>query len=87
MTNANRREVCCIPDCDEDVKYFHLQVCSACYSGLARWRGRPIGEKRRRLEINHRLVSRMSFVMDNPKHHPRMREEIQKEAARKRKER
>lgn len=75
---------CCIPDCDEDVQYTHLQVCSACYSGLARWRGRPAAEKKRRLEINHRLVSRMSFVMDNPKHHPRKREDILKEAARKR---
>jgi hypothetical protein len=30
-----------------------------------------MAEKRRRLEINHRLVSRMGFVMDNPKHHPK----------------
>ena len=66
-----RKETCCIPECDDDVKYVHLQVCSACYSGLARWRGRSIAEKRHRLAINHRLVSRMGFVMDNPKHHPK----------------
>jgi hypothetical protein len=77
-------EICTIPDCDEPVKYFHLQVCSACYSGLARWRGRSVAEKRRRLAINHRLVSRMSFVMENPKHHPQKREDIKKAAARKR---
>lgn len=71
MPTNGKRDICCIPDCDEEVKYVHLQVCSACYSGLARWRGRPIAEKRRRLEINHRLVSRMGFVMDNPRHHPK----------------
>lgn len=60
---------CIIPDCDEDVRYFHLSVCSACYSGLTRWRGRSLTEKKRRLDINHRLVSRMDFILDNPRHH------------------
>ena len=64
---------CVIPDCDDEVKYHHLQVCSACYSGLTRWRGRSITEKRHRMAINHRLVSRMSFIMDNPKHHAKKR--------------
>jgi hypothetical protein len=61
--------ICCIPDCDEEVRYYHLRVCAACYSGLTRWRGRSLTEKKRRLHINHRLVSRMGFIMDNPKHH------------------
>lgn len=60
---------CIIPECEEDVRYHHLKVCAACYSGLTRWRGRSIVEKRHRLAINHRLVSRMDFIMDNPKHH------------------
>ena len=68
---ADRKEICCIPDCDKEVRYVHLQVCAACYSGLARWRGRPLGEKRQRLEINRRLVSRMDFIIGNPKHHPK----------------
>lgn len=37
---AARSGICIIPDCDEQVSYTHLQVCSACYSGLTRWRGR-----------------------------------------------
>jgi hypothetical protein len=61
--------ICCIPDCDEDVRYHHLQVCAACYSGLTRWHGRSVTEKRHRLQINHRLVSRMDFIMENPRHH------------------
>ncbi len=65
------RDICCIPECEEDVKYIHLQVCSACYSGLALWRGRTPAQKKRRMEINRRLVSRMGFIMDNPKHHPK----------------
>jgi hypothetical protein len=73
---ANGKDICCIPECDEEVKYVHLQVCSACYSGLALWRGRPIAQKRRRMEINKRLVSRMDFIMDNPKHHPVRRDDL-----------
>ena len=68
---SNRNSACVIPDCEEDVRYIHLQVCAACYSGLARWRGRSIVEKRHRMDINRRLVSRMDFIMDNPKHHPK----------------
>lgn len=65
------KEICQIPECNSEVRYVHLQVCAACYSGLARWRGRPAAEKRHRLEINNRLVSRMEFILDNPRHHPK----------------
>lgn len=68
---ANRYSACIIPDCEEDVRYIHLQVCSACYSGLARWRGRSSVEKRHRMGINRRLVSRMDFIIGHPKHHPK----------------
>ena len=71
--------ICCIPDCDEPVRYYHLQVCAACYSGLARWRGRNPAQKRKHFKRCERLVSRMGFVMDNPRHHPRTREEIHAE--------
>ena len=64
-------DICCIPECEDDVKYVHLGVCSACYSGLSLWRGRPMAQKRRRMEINVRLVSRMDFIMGHPKHHPK----------------
>ena len=60
---------CIIPECDEEVRYYHLKVCAACYSGLTRWRGRSLTEKRHRMDINRRLVSRMDFILDNPKHH------------------
>ena len=39
--------ICTIPDCDQEVKYYHLEVCAACYSGLARWRGRSSARKRK----------------------------------------
>jgi hypothetical protein len=74
---------CIIPDCDEEVRYYHLNVCAACYSGLTRWRGRSVTEKRHRLQINHRLVSRMDFIMDHPKHHARYAKDL-KRASRKR---
>ncbi len=70
---AKAKTTCIIPDCKEDVRYIHLQVCAACYSGLARWRGRSIVEKRHRMDINRRLVSRMDFIMEHPKHHPARR--------------
>lgn len=66
---ATRNTTCIIPDCEEDVRYIHLEVCAACYSGLTRWRGRSIVEKRHRMGINRRLVSRMDFIMEHPKHH------------------
>ncbi len=70
--------ICIIPDCDEDVKYIHLQVCTACYSGLTRWRGRSIVEKRHRMGINKRLVSRMDFIMGHPKHHARYAKDLKR---------
>lgn len=66
---TNRRGVCIIPECDEPVRYFHLQTCAACYAGLSTWRGRSKADKEFRLARNVRLVSRMDFIMDNPKHH------------------
>lgn len=80
---ATKSGICVIPDCEENVQYKHLGVCSACYSGLTRWRGRGRAEKQRRLEINHRLVSRMEFIMKNPKHHPRYQKDITAAARRK----
>lgn len=67
----NGKEICCIPDCDQPVQYVHLQVCSACYSGLARWRGRPAAAKRLQMARYVRLQSRMDFIMENPRHHPK----------------
>ncbi len=62
---------CIIPDCDEDVRYIHLQVCAACYSGLAHWRSRSRADKNFRLGRIQRLHSRMEFMIDNPRHHPK----------------
>ena len=76
--------ICTIPDCDQEVKYYHLEVCAACYSGLARWRGRSSARKRKHFKRCERLVSRMGFVMDNPHHHPRTREQVQAEAVKNR---
>ena len=73
---ANRRDICSIPECDETVRYIHLGVCAACYSGLARWRGRPIGAKRLMMGRYKRLESRMDFIMENPKHHPVRRDDL-----------
>lgn len=72
----NGKEICCIPDCDEPVRYQHLQVCSACYSGLARWRGRPAALKRQMMQRYVRLQSRMEFITENPKHHPVRRDDL-----------
>ena len=69
-------DICCIPDCDQEVRYVHLQVCSACYSGLALWRGRPLSAKRKRMAQYDRLKSRMDFMMENPKHHPARRDDL-----------
>ena len=68
---AEKPDICIIPDCEEPVKYRHLQVCGACYSGLALWRGRPIAAKRKRMAQYVRMQSRMDFMMENPKHHPK----------------
>lgn len=62
---------CRIPDCDDEVVYIHLEVCSACYSGLAYWRGRSRHDKEKRQEKIKRLNSRMSFMIDNPRVHPK----------------
>lgn len=67
---ADHPGICIIPDCYEDVRYKHLEVCAACYSGLARWRGRTPAQKRRHFERCERLVSRMDFVIEHPRHHP-----------------
>ena len=62
---------CLIDNCRNDVRYYHLGVCSACYSGLAHWRGRSVADKRWRLELIDRLQSRMEFMIDNPRHTPK----------------
>lgn len=69
---------CTIPGCEEDVKYHHLQVCSACYSGLSNWRGRNKRDKEHRLYLNKRLATRMEFILDHPKHAPRYQRDIHK---------
>ena len=79
----NGKEICCIPDCDQEVRYVHLQVCSACYSGLARWRGRPLAAKRLQMDRYKRLESRMDFIMENPKHHPVRRDDLDRSRKRK----
>lgn len=69
-------DICIIPDCDEEVRYKHLSVCAACYSGLSLWRGRPPSAKRKRMAQYVRLQSRMEFMMENPKHHPVRRDDL-----------
>lgn len=68
---ADQVEMCIIPNCDQPVRYYHLHVCAACYSGCARWRGRKVGEKRHNLSRCNRLVSRMEFILEHPRHHPK----------------
>ncbi len=70
---ATPAEICIIPDCEQEVRYFHLHVCAACYSGLGRWRGRSAAQKRHNLGRCNRLVSRMEFIMGHPRHHPKRR--------------
>ena len=67
-------KLCRIPDCESEVRYHHLGVCSACYSGLAYWRGRSRRSKQRRVKQIKRLESRMEFMIDNPKVHPKRKE-------------
>lgn len=62
---------CKIPNCENEIVYFHLRVCSACYSGLAYWRGRSKRDKEKRLEQIARLNGRMLHMIDNPSDHPR----------------
>lgn len=62
---------CIIPECNDDVHYIHLQVCKACYSGLANWRGRSRHDKEFRLQRCKRLVERMDFILDHPRHAPK----------------
>ena len=62
---------CKIPNCDNDVVYHHLRVCSACYSGLAYWRGRSLHDKEKRLTQIKRLNGRMRHMIDNPKDAPK----------------
>ena len=64
---------CIIPECEEEVRYIHLQVCAACYAGLSSWRGRNKQDKEHRLYLNKRLAARMDFILDNPKHAPKRR--------------
>ena len=44
-------------------------------------------EKRHRMGINRRLVSRMDFIMENPKHHPRYQKDIERDAAKRKRKR
>jgi len=53
------------------MKYHRLGVCATCYGGLAYWRGRSIAHKRYRMEQIKRLKSRMDFMIDNPRVHPK----------------
>ena len=63
--------ICIIPDCEDRIHYVHLQVCKACYAGLSTWRGRSTTDKRFRLSRIQRLRSRMDFILENPRHHPK----------------
>lgn len=57
---------CKIPNCDSEVVYHHLKVCSACYAGLAYWRGRSNRDKEHRRKLTKRLTSRMEHMIDYP---------------------
>jgi hypothetical protein len=70
---AAQVEICIVDNCEEPVRYYHLHVCSACYSGCTRWRGRKIGEKRKNLGRCNRLVSRMEFILEHPRHHAKQK--------------
>lgn len=63
---------CRIGDCWNEVHYKHLQVCKACYSGLATWRGRDPADKEQRLKQIERLKTRMEFILGNPDVHPKV---------------
>lgn len=67
------RKRCIIDNCTNDVRYYHLEVCAACYAGLSHWRGRSAADKRWRLGLIERLHSRMEFMIDNPRHAPERR--------------
>ncbi len=67
---------CIIENCTNDVRYHHLQVCAACYSGLSHWRGRSVADKRWRLGLIDRLQSRMEFMIDNPRHAPKRKRRV-----------
>ena len=62
---------CKIPNCDSEVVYHHLSVCSACYAGLAYWRGRSRYDKEQRLRQVERLDGRLHHMIDSPRDHPR----------------
>jgi hypothetical protein len=62
---------CKIPDCENEAVYMHLRVCSACYSGLAYWRGRSRHDKEKRLVQIKRLNGRMLHMIDNPSDAPK----------------
>lgn len=62
---------CKIENCENEIVYFHLRVCGACYAGLAYWRGRTKRDKEKRLEQIKRLNGRMLHMIDHPSDHPR----------------
>jgi hypothetical protein len=62
---------CKIGNCDNEAAYPILGVCSACYSGLAYWRGRSVYDKRKRLKQTERLTSRMEHMIDKPHDAPK----------------
>lgn len=62
---------CKIGNCENDATYPILGVCSACYSGLAYWRGRSAHDKRKRLKQTQRLNSRMAHMLRYPQDAPK----------------
>lgn len=66
-------ETCKIDGCYDEVHYYHLGVCKACYSGLSYWRGRSQLDKYERIESLSRLNGRMQHMLDSPRNVPHRR--------------
>lgn len=64
---------CKIEGCTEEAHYLILQVCKACYAGLAYWKGRPQRDKRKRKEQLERLNGRMQHMIEHPRNVPHRR--------------
>ena len=64
---------CKIRGCDEEIHFYHLRVCKACYSGLSYWKGRTQYDKGKRLTQLKRLNGRMKHMIDYPRNVPKKR--------------
>ena len=64
---------CKIRGCQDEIHYWHLRVCKACYSGLTYWKGRNRRDKEKRLSQLVRLNGRMQHMIEHPRNVPRKR--------------